>query len=45
VLGVSASGQDLAAAIVRSYQAVEKIRFDGAHCRSDIGAKGLKRWG
>ncbi len=45
VLGVTASGEDLAAAIARSYQAVEKIRVDGAHYRRDIGAKGLKRWG
>ena len=44
VLGVTASGEDLSTAIARSYQAVEKIRFDGAHYRRDIGAKGLKRW-
>ncbi len=45
VLGVTATGDDLAAAIARSYQAVEKIRFDGAHYRRDVGAKGLRRWG
>ena len=44
VLGVTASGDDLAAAIARCYQAVEKIHFDGAHYRRDIGAKGLTRW-
>lgn len=44
VLGVTAAGDDLSTAIARSYQAVEKIRFDGAHYRRDIGAKGLKRW-
>jgi len=45
VLGVTASGADLAAAIQRAYAAVEQIRFEGAHYRRDIGVKGLKRWG
>ena len=44
VLGVTASGPDLAGAIERTYQAVEKIHFDGMHYRTDIGRKGLKRW-
>ena len=44
VLGVTASGEDLATAITRTYAAVEKIRFEGAHYRRDIGQKGLKRW-
>jgi len=44
VLGVTASGADLQAAIDASYAAVKKIHFDGAHYRSDIGQKGLKRW-
>ncbi len=44
VLGVTASGPDLPAAIERSYQAVEKIRFRGMHYRRDIGSKGLRRW-
>lgn len=44
VLGVTAAGPDLAAAIQRAYAAVEQIRFEGAHYRRDIGAKGLKRW-
>lgn len=44
VLGVTSSGPDLASAIVRTYDAVHEIRFDGAHYRSDIGRKGLKRW-
>jgi phosphoribosylamine--glycine ligase len=44
VLGVTASGPDLAAAIDNAYAAVEKIHFDGAHYRRDIGQKGLKRW-
>ncbi len=44
VLGVTASGPDLAGAMANAYAAVEKIHFDGAHWRRDIGAKGLKRW-
>lgn len=44
VLGVTASGEDLEAAIRNAYASVEKIRFDGMHYRKDIGAKGLKRW-
>lgn len=44
VLGVTAAGADLAGAIANAYQAVGKIRFDGAHYRTDIGVKGLKRW-
>jgi phosphoribosylamine--glycine ligase len=44
VLGVTASGPDLSTAIANTYRAVEKIHFDGMHCRRDIGKKGLKRW-
>ena len=44
VLGVTASGTDLAAAISNAYGAVSKIHFDGMHYRRDIGRKGLKRW-
>jgi phosphoribosylamine--glycine ligase len=44
VLGVTASGADLGAAMTNAYAGVEKIRFDGMHYRRDIGAKGLKRW-
>jgi len=44
VLGVTASGPDLAAATANTYAAVEKIHFEGMHYRRDIGAKGLKRW-
>jgi phosphoribosylamine---glycine ligase len=42
VLGVTAIGQDLAAARERCYQAVDRIHFDGAYCRRDIGAKALQ---
>ncbi len=44
VLGVTASGTDLASAIQNAYAGVEKIHFDGMHYRRDIGKKGLKRW-
>ena len=45
VLGVTASGRDLAAAAVNAYAAVRNIHFEGMHYRSDIARKGLKRWG
>jgi phosphoribosylamine--glycine ligase len=41
VLGVTASGPDLAAAIAGAYDAVREIRFEGMHYRTDIGRKGL----
>jgi len=44
VLGVTASGADLPAAIDKAYAAVSKINFRGMHYRRDIGSKGLKRW-
>jgi len=44
VLGVTASGPDLAAAVRNAYEGVGKIHFDGMHYRHDIGEKGLKRW-
>jgi phosphoribosylamine--glycine ligase len=43
VLGVTALGQTIAAAKVTAYQAVEKIKFDGAYWRKDIADKALKR--
>jgi phosphoribosylamine---glycine ligase len=42
VLGVTASGQSLEAALQRAYTAVEKIHFDGMHYRKDIGRHGQK---
>jgi phosphoribosylamine--glycine ligase len=45
VLGVTASGGDLAEAIANTYGAVGKIHFDGMHYRRDIAQKGLRRWG
>jgi phosphoribosylamine--glycine ligase len=44
VLGVTARGSDLAAAVANAYAVVEKIHFDGMHYRHDIAKKGLKRW-
>jgi phosphoribosylamine--glycine ligase len=44
VLGVTASGPDLATAVANTYAAVAKIDFEGLHYRRDIGRKGLKRW-
>jgi phosphoribosylamine--glycine ligase len=41
VLGVTAMGDTLQAARDRCYQAVDRIQFDGAYCRRDIGAKAL----
>lgn len=43
VLGVTALGKDVADAIGRAYRAVEKIRWDGAYYRTDIGKKALGR--
>jgi phosphoribosylamine--glycine ligase len=42
VLGVTATGADLASAVMCAYEAVNKIHFEGMHYRRDIGAKGLK---
>lgn len=38
VLGVTASGSSLDAALASAYEAASKIRFDGMHYRKDIGA-------
>jgi len=43
VLGVTAAGDTLAAAIDHAYRGVRKIAFDGMHYRGDIGRKGLAR--
>ncbi len=41
VLGVTAGGEDLRAAIESAYRAVREIRFEGMHYRTDIGRKGM----
>ena len=43
VLGVTAVADQLKTAIEKSYQAVKKIKFEGAYYRKDIGKKGLAR--
>ena len=42
VLGVTALGADLWKARAAAYEAVEKIGFEGAQYRRDIGAKALR---
>ncbi len=42
VLGVTAIAPDIPSAIRKAYEAVEKIHFEGAHYRKDIGAKAFK---
>jgi phosphoribosylamine--glycine ligase len=44
VLGVTAGGGTLRAAIDNAYSAAAKIHFNGMHFRTDIGQKGLRRW-
>jgi phosphoribosylamine--glycine ligase len=41
VLGVTATGPDLEAALTTAYEAVSRIKFEGAHWRKDIGATSL----
>ena len=43
VLGITASGADLPAAIAAAYEGVKHIEFEGMHYRRDIGSKGLGR--
>ncbi len=40
VLGVTATGNSLDAALEKAYQAAGKIHFDGMHYRRDIGRHG-----
>jgi phosphoribosylamine---glycine ligase len=42
VLGVTATGRDLAAARARAYAAIGLIDWPGGFCRSDIGVCGIK---
>ena len=43
VLGVTARGADLQAAVSRAYEAAGKIGFEGVHYRKDIAARALTR--
>lgn len=42
ILGVTALGGNIETAIKNTYQAVDKIKFEGMHFRKDIGARALK---
>jgi phosphoribosylamine--glycine ligase len=42
VLGVTGLGNTIKEAIDKTYQAVEKINFEGMHYRRDIGARALR---
>ena len=42
VLGVTSLGRDIRTAIANAYRAVGDIRFEGMHCRTDIGKKALQ---
>lgn len=42
VLGVTATAPDLKEAIDRAYANVQKVHFDNAYCRRDIGQRALK---
>jgi len=43
VLGVTATGKEIAEAIENAYRGVKAISFENAHYRTDIGAKALHR--
>ncbi len=43
VLGVTALGKTIGDAKAMVYEAVDKIKFDGAYCRRDIADKALKK--
>ena len=44
VLGVTAAGADLPAAIESTYAAVRAVHFKGMHYRTDIGRRGVERY-
>ena len=43
VLGITSVAPTLQPAIMRAYEGVNKIHFEGMYCRRDIASKGLKR--
>ena len=45
VIGVTAKGDNLQAALDKAYEGVAKISFEGAHYRKDIGQRALKALG
>jgi len=42
LLGVTATGKDLAEARAKAYADIDKIFYEGKHCRTDIGLKALQ---
>lgn len=44
VLGVVGQGDSLQVALDKAYNVVNKVSFDGAHYRTDIGKKGLDKF-
>ncbi len=42
VLGVTALGKTIADAKARAYEAVDRIKFEGAYCRRDIADKAIR---
>ena len=43
VLGVTALGEKIQDAKARAYEAIDKIKFDGAYCRRDIADKAIRK--
>jgi phosphoribosylamine--glycine ligase len=43
VLGVTCGGPTLSAAVKTCYEAVRRVKFDGAHYRTDIAGRALKQ--
>ena len=43
VLGVTALGRTIADAKISAYNAVDKIKYDGAYCRGDIADKAIRK--
>jgi phosphoribosylamine--glycine ligase len=43
VLGVTSGGPTLSAAVKTCYEAVHRVKFDGAHYRTDIAGRALKQ--
>jgi len=44
VLGITAISEDLKSSIERAYTKLDKVHFEKAHYRTDIGKKGLKNY-
>ncbi len=43
VLGITATGEDIASAVRRAYRAVMRVKFDQSHYRTDIAYRALER--